>query len=359
VAQELNELVLAFSTHGNLAAEGLAPDDPRYEQLLRVQDASRRAAELARRMRAIGSSRIARLELVDLNDVVERFVALVRRALPVHVELDFIPGHQLGTITGDPALLEQVLLNLSINSRDAMPRGGRITIETENVLVNGKYQESHPWAKPGRYVLLTVSDDGAGMPPDVRDHAFEPFFSTKAPGRGNGLGLATVYGIVQLHRGMVHLYTEVDKGTTFKIYLPAVSRRADSVGSKLGGAVSGGTETILVAEDQEEVRNLVARILSRVGYHVLAARDGADAVRLYEDHSKDVALVLMDVAMPNLGGREASVKIRELCPDARILFTSGSTERVLSAAGADLSPLLEKPYEPDRLLRMIRRMLDE
>ncbi|HVU02125.1 MAG TPA: ATP-binding protein [Polyangiaceae bacterium] len=357
VAQELNELVLVFSTHGNLAAEGLDAEDPRREQLLRIQEASRRAAELARRLRAIGASRIARLEQVDLNDVVERFVALVRRALPRAVELDFIPGHQLGTVTADPSLLEQVLLNLCINSRDAMPRGGRIIVETENVLVNGKYQESHPWAKPGRYVLLTVSDDGVGMPAEVRDHAFEPFFTTKAPGRGAGLGLATVYGIVQLHGGMIHLYSEVEKGTTFKIYLPAVSRRADSVGTKLEGAVTGGTETILVAEDRDDVRNLVAKLLGRVGYRVLLARDGLDAVRVYGENVQEIALVLMDVAMPNLDGREAAERIRALNPDARILFTSGSTERSLAAA--ELLPLVEKPYEPDAFLRLVRKLLDD
>jgi two-component system, cell cycle sensor histidine kinase and response regulator CckA len=358
VAREFNELVLTLTTQANLAMDGLAADDPRKEQILRLQEASRRAAELARGLRAIGASRTARVEQLDLNEVVDRFVSLVRRAMPDGVELDFIPGHQLGTITADPELLEQLLLNLSINARDAMPRGGRITIETENVLINGKYQESHPWAKPGRYVLLTVSDEGLGMLEEVRERAFEPFFTTKAPGRGAGLGLATVYGIVQLHRGMIHLYSELEKGTTLKIYLPAVSRRADSVGPKLEGAVTGGSETILVAEDQDDVRRLVTRLLSRVGYQVIGARNGAEAVQLFSDHVGEVSLVLMDVMMPTLGGREASERIRLLDPDARILFTSGSTERVLSRGG-ELSPLLEKPYEPDRLLRMVRRMLDE
>jgi two-component system cell cycle sensor histidine kinase/response regulator CckA len=358
VAREFSELVLTFSTHTNLAIDGLAADDPRRKQIVHLQDASRRAAELARQLRAIGASRTARVEQVDLNEVVDRFVSLVRRAMPEGVELDFIPGHELGTITADPTLLEQVLLNLSINARDAMPFGGRITIETENVLINGKYQESHPWATPGRYVLLTVSDEGRGMPLEVRERAFEPFFTTKAPGLGAGLGLAMVYGVVQLHRGMIHLYSEQEKGTTLKIYLPAVSRRAGAVGPKLDGAVNGGSETILVAEDQEDVRRMVTRLLSRVGYRVIAARNGAEAVQLFSDHVEDISLVLMDVVMPGLGGREASERIRLLDPDARILFTSGSTERVLSQGG-ELSPLLEKPYEPDRLLRMVRRLLDE
>jgi two-component system cell cycle sensor histidine kinase/response regulator CckA len=358
LAQDFNEVVLELSTQSNLALEGLAADDPRRPQLVRLQETGRRAADLARRLRAIGASRIARVEQVDLNEIVEQFVSLVRRAMPDDVDLDFIPGHQLGTITADPALLEQVLLNLCINARDAMPRGGRITVETENVLINGNYQETHPWAKAGRYVLLTVSDQGLGMPSDVRDRAFEPFFTTKAPRRGAGLGLATVYGIVQLHSGMIHLYSELQKGTTLKIYLPAVSRRADSVGPKIDGAVSGGTETILVAEDQDDVRRLVIRLLSRVGYHVITARNGLEAVQLFSDHVDDIALVLMDVVMPELGGREASERIRLLDPDVRILFTSGSTERVL-AQGGELSPVLEKPYEPDRLLRMVRRMLDE
>ncbi len=358
LARDFDEIVLELSTHSNLALEGLAAEDARRPQIVRLQEAGRRATDLARRLRAIGASRVARVEQVDLNKVVEHFVSLVRRAMPEDVELDFIPGHELGTITADPALLEQVLLNLCINARDAMPRGGRITVETENVLVSGKYQETHPGAKPGRYVLLTVSDEGLGMTPEVRERAFEPFFTTKATGRGTGLGLATVYSVVQLHNGMTHLYSELGRGTTLKIYLPAVSRRADSVGPKLDGSVSGGTETILVAENQEDVRRLVVRLLSRAGYHVIAARSGVEAVQFFSDHVEEIALVLMDVVMPELGGREASERIRLLDPDARILFTSGSTERMLSHGG-ELTPVLKKPYEPDRLLRMVRDLLDE
>jgi PAS domain S-box-containing protein len=358
LAEEFAELVLSISTHADLAIEELTPDDPRRDHLMPLQDTSRRVAEMVRRLRALGASRSARVELLELNEVVDRFVNLVRRAMPRDVELDFIPGHQLASIAADPALLDQVLLNLCVNARDALPRGGRITIETQNVLVNGKYRESHPWATPGRYVLLTVADDGVGMPEEVRERAFEPFFTTKAPINGSGLGLATVYAIVQLHRGMVHLYSEIGHGTTLKVYLPAASRRADAVGSKISGAVMGGHEVILVAEDQEDLRRLVSRLLERAGYRVLAACDGSEAVRLYGAHLDEISLVLMDVAMPNLGGREAAARIRLLDPNARILFASGSSERLLSPSG-ELSPLLEKPYEPDQLLRTVRRMLDD
>jgi signal transduction histidine kinase len=357
LAEEFADLVLALSTHADLALEGLGLEDPRRDHLSRLQETSRRAAEMARRLRAIGASRSARVELLEVNDVVERFVALVRRAMPQDVELDFIPGHQLASIAADPALVDQVLLNLCINARDALPRGGRITLETENVLVNGKYRETHPWATPGRYVLITVADDGVGMPEDVRERAFEPFFTTKAPMNGAGLGLATVYAIVQLHRGMVHLYSDVGHGTTLKVYLPAASRRADVVGSKISGAVMGGHEVVLVAEDQDDLRRLVCRLLERAGYTVLAACDGLQAAQLYREHQDQVALVLMDISMPNLGGREAAERIRAMNPQARVLFASGSPEHILSAGG-DLSPLLEKPYEPDLLLRSVRRMLD-
>jgi two-component system cell cycle sensor histidine kinase/response regulator CckA len=358
LAEEFAELVLSLSTHADLAMEGLSFEDPRRDHLARLQETSRRAAEMARRLRAIGASRSARVELLEVNEVVERFVGLVRRAMPQDVDLDFIPGHQLASIAADPALLDQVLLNLCINARDALPRGGRITIETENVLVNGKYRESHPWATPGRYVLLTVADDGVGMPEEVRDRAFEPFFTTKAPLNGAGLGLAIVYAIVQLHRGMVHLYSEIGHGTTLRVYLPAASRRADVVGSKIAGAVMGGNEVILVAEDQEDLRRLVSKLLERAGYGVLVASDGAEAVELFSRHREQIALVLLDVAMPNLGGREAAERIRSMDPNARILFASGSTERLLSTGG-EISPLLEKPYEPDLLLRTVRRILDD
>jgi len=358
LAEEFAELVLAFSTHSDLALEGLGLEDPRRDHLSRLQDTSRRAAEMARRLRSIGASRSARVELLEVNDVVERFVALVRRAMPQNVELDFIPGHQLASIAADPALVDQVLLNLCINARDALPRGGRITLETQNVLVNGKYRETHPWATSGRYVLVTVSDDGVGMPEEVRERAFEPFFTTKAPVNGTGLGLATVYAIVQLHRGMVHLYSEVGRGTTLKVYLPAASRRADVVGSKITGAVKGGNEVVLVAEDQEDLRRLVCRLLERAGYTVLTAADGLEAVQVYREHQDQIALVLMDIAMPKLGGREAADRIRAMNSRARVLYASGSPDHVLSSRG-HLFPLLEKPYEPDLLLRSVRRILDE
>jgi len=328
-----------------------------------MQDTARRLGDLGRRVGAIGGARVARVELVALNEVVERFVTLVRGALPKDIEVDFIPGHELSSVTADPALLDQLLLNLCLNSRDALPRGGRITVETENVLVNGKFRESHPWAKPGRYVLLTVSDDGVGMRREIRERAFEPFFTTKAPGTGVGLGLATVYGIVQLHRGLLHLYTEVGRGTTVKVYLPAVERKAERVGPKLDGAVSGGTETILVAEDHDIVRGVVTRILERAGYDVITACDGEECIRLYHEHRERVALVLMDVVMPGLDGPAASARLKILHPGVKVLFASGSTERAISASVAaspdhEIGPVVPKPYEPDSLLRKIRSMLD-
>jgi two-component system cell cycle sensor histidine kinase/response regulator CckA len=344
IALEFDALVGSLSADVRRCLDGLAPGDPRREHAVGLQDSVRRLADLSRRLGTMRASRLARFELVELNDVVERFVSLVRRAMPHEVELDFVPGLELSPITADPALLEQLLMYLAVNARDALPEGGRITIATEDVILDDGYREAHPWAKPGRYVLLSVSDDGIGMAPDVRERAFEPLFTTKAQGRGAGLGLATVYAIVQAHGGMIHLESEIGSGTTVQVYLPSAKRHADCVGPGTAGAATGGAETLLVAEDEDDVRKLVVRLLSRAGYRVLEATDGAEAIRLFGEHT-EVALVLLDVVMPNLR------------PDVKILFTSGWSER-LAGEGDAVDPMLPKPYEPDRLLRMIRRVLD-
>jgi CheY-like chemotaxis protein len=238
-----------------------------------------------------------------------------------------------------------------------MPEGGRITIETENVLVNGEYTRTHPWARPGRYVILTVTDTGVGMDAEIRKHLFEPFFTTKEQGKGTGLGLATVYGIVQQHQGLLHVYSEVGKGSTFKVYLPVVERLAAEVGSKVDTAVPGGNETILVAEDEELVRAVVVRILSNAGYEVLVATNGLDAVRLFKQQAERIPLVILDVIMPKLNGPEAAALIRGARQDVRVLFTSGYTDAALSESDK-LDLLLPKPFEPDKLLRTVRDLLD-
>ena len=256
--------------------------------------------------------------------------------------------------------MEQVLMNLCVNARDAMPQGGKLMIETENVLIDSDYVVTHPWANPGRYVLLSITDTGCGMESEQVDQIFEPFFTTKRTGEGTGLGLATVYGIVKQHNGYIHAYSEVDNGTMFKIYLPMIERRAAEVAHSVEGSVVGGTETILVAEDDESVLKLCSHILRNAGYTVLTAKDGEEAVRVFEDHADDIDLALFDVVMPRLGGEKAMTRILKQRPGMRHLYASGYSENAVHTNFVQKKglQLIGKPYQPETLLRAVREALD-
>jgi two-component system cell cycle sensor histidine kinase/response regulator CckA len=290
--------------------------------------------------------------------VVQDFLRILERVIPAHIQTDFVAGTGLPKLQIDPHQLEQVLMNLALNSRDAMPNGGRLTIETQQVVVNRDYRRAHPWAKAGRYILLTVADTGTGMPAHVVERVFEPFFTTKPKGEGTGLGLAVTWGIVQQHSGMVHCYSEVGIGTSFKIYLPAAEQAASNVGRKVTGAVPRGTERILVADDQPHVLAVIKRILSQAGYAVTAVANGADAVEAAATEHFD--LHILDAVMPILSGRESCERIRAARPDARFLFSSGYGGDALPASFLnDLAiEMIPKPFDPDTLLRAVRATLD-
>jgi len=283
---------------------------------------------------------------------------MARRLLPETIEIDLIEGNGLPLVEGDISQMDQVFLNLLINARDAMSSGGHLTIESQQVLVNGRYAATHPWAKPGRYVLVTITDTGVGMSREVQERVFEPFFTTKGPRVGTGLGLAVVYGIVRQHRGMVHCYSEVGVGTSFKVYLPAMEQLAVDVGTKLQRQPTGGLERILLAEDDEHVRAIAVRILERAGYAVRAVEDGEAACRTAAKESFD--LVILDVVMPGLSCRDILARLSALHPTLPVILSSGY------AAGANTSVLtqqtgfdmLTKPYDPDRMLHAVRSALD-
>jgi CheY-like chemotaxis protein len=258
----------------------------------------------------------------------------------------------------DASQLEQVLMNLAINARDAMPNGGRLLVETEQVVVNGDYRRAHPWAKSGRYVLLTVTDTGVGMSADVRDRLFEPFFTTKNPGEGTGLGLAVVWGIVQQHGGMIHCYSELGHGTSFKIYFPAAEQAASRVGSKIPKPLPRGVERILIADDQPHVLFVMKRALENAGYQVTTAPDGNAA--LSTGLAQDFDLYLFDAIMPGMSGRAVCEQIRAQKPAARFLFASGYGAETLPAAFLDDLGirLIPKPLDPETLIRAVREVLD-
>lgn len=359
VAHDFNNLLLAILANAELAMAGVSGSSQAAEHLSEIESAGRRAADLTKQLLAFSRGQQFRPVPVDLNQLIQSLMKMVRRLLPENIVIDLIPGHNLACVSADPGQLEQVIVNLCVNARDAMERGGQLTIETENVLVNARYCETHTWARPGRYVLLSVTDTGSGMTAEVRERAFEPFFTTKGPQQGTGLGLSTVYGIVQQHGGMVSIYSELGQGTTFKVYLPADSRLATDVGSKLQPVPPSGQELILLAEDDERVRKAVVQILQRAGYRTIAAADGRDAVRLLREQPEPVHLVILDVVMPELGGPETWQLMREVQPNLRAIFTSGYADRRYLKRLPPDADVLGKPFRAEDLLRHIRKRIDE
>jgi PAS domain S-box-containing protein len=359
IAHDFNNLLLAILANAELALQSTPQSAELTEYLTEIEGAGRRAADLTKQLLAFSRRQPLRPVPIDLNQLIRGLMKMVRRLLPESIAVDLIPGHKLASVSADPNQLEQVILNLCVNARDAMERGGQLTIETENVLINGQFTDLHPWARPGRYVLLSVTDTGVGMAPEVRERVFEPFFTTKGAHQGTGLGLSTVYGIVQQHDGMIHVYSEPGVGTTFKVYLPADSRLAADIGAKLEAAFPRGEETILLAEDDARVRRVGIQILQRAGYRTIAATNGLEAVRLLRESEGPVHLVLLDLVMPEQGGPETWEQMRGLRPRLRVLFTSGyADDRYRKLLPPD-AEVLAKPFRTEDLLRRIRKKLDE
>jgi signal transduction histidine kinase/ActR/RegA family two-component response regulator len=357
IAHDFNNLLTVI----RMSAEELGRDSLTAAQradLELIGDSERSASKLTQKLLVLGRKQALAMESLDINDVVNSFNRLLSRLLPANIEIDFIAGASLPRVQLDASQLEQVLMNLAINARDAMPDGGRLVIETQQVVVNGDYRRAHPWARSGRYVLLTVTDTGVGMSAEVRDRLFEPFFTTKSPGEGTGLGLAVVWGIVQQHGGMIHCYSEVGHGTAFKLYFPAAEQSASRVGSKVPRAIPRGVERILLADDQPHVLFVMKRALEGAGYQVTAVADGTAALEAASAQEFD--LYLLDAIMPGLSGRAVCEQIRAQKPRARFLFASGYNAETLPAAFLeDLGiRLIPKPLDPETLLRTVREVLD-
>ena len=284
---------------------------------------------------------------------------MVDRVLGEQIAIQFVPAPDLPAVGADRGMVEQVLMNLCVNARDAMPGGGTLTIETGDVTIDQDFADRHAWAVPGRYAQLSVTDSGAGMDPGTLDRAFEPFFSTKPPGAGTGLGLATVYGIVKQHRGMVRAYSEPGRGSVFHVYIPLSTRPTRAPASPASRRRSvGGHETILVAEDDAGVRELAQQILEKAGYRVLLAANGREAVALFARHAADVHLLLLDVVMPDLSGTDAMDLMRRIRPEIPVIFSSGYNDLAVHPTPKAREAFLHKPFGRDDLLRAIREALD-
>lgn len=359
IAHDFNNLLQAILANAELALESKPSAGDVVECLSEIERAGTRAAELTTQLLAFSRRQPLRPVPVDLNRLLGGLMKMLRRLLPESIVIEFIPGQDLASVNADPSQLEQVIVNLCVNARDAMEHGGQLKLETQNVSANETYCESHPWAKPGRYALLRVTDTGVGMTPEVRERIFEPFFTTKGPQQGTGLGLSTVYGIVQQHDGVIHVHSEPALGSTFEIYLPADSRLPADLEDEVAAAPPRGHETILLAEDDERVRRVTVQMLQRAGYRPIVAADGPEAVRLLREGKEPVQLVLLDLVMPQLSGPEAWEQMRALRPGLRVLFMSGHADdryRQRLPPGAEV---LDKPFRRLELLRRLRKKLDE
>ena len=360
VAHDFNNLLQVINGYTALTLAELDKNHPAREFVQEVVKAGERARTLVSQLLSFSRQQIINPVDLDLNEVIENLMKMIRRVIGEHIQYEFIPGHNLGTIHADWGQMEQVLINLCLNSRDALPQGGRITIETENVFIDNEYARTHSGSSPGRYTLLSVSDNGCGMDKKTMDSIFNPFFTTKPTGEGTGLGMSTVYGIVKQHHGEIQVYSEPDKGTIFKIYMPIVQRRAVHVSREVNGPVPTGTETILVAEDDEMVLSLTRETLTIAGYNVIEAGNGPKALELFNGSPEKISLLMLDVVMPGLGGKEVYDKIRETHPDVPALFSSGYSHNAVHTGfvlDKDLN-FIQKPFSPDTLLRKIRKMLD-
>ncbi|MGO8786710.1 MAG: PAS domain S-box protein [Terriglobia bacterium] len=361
IAHDFNNLLTIINGYSEVVLDALNANDPLRCHMEEVKKASDRAARLTRQLLAFGRQQVLAARALDLNALVADVERMLRRLIGEDIELVLVPGAALGTVKADPGQIEQILVNLAVNARDAMPEGGRLVIETANVELDDAYAHSHTVVTPGRYVMLAISDTGFGMDAATQAHIFEPFFTTKESGKGTGLGLSTVYGIVKQSGGYIWVYSEPGAGATFKIYLPSVEEAAESVPvSEARERPFGGSETILLVEDDASVRDLAARILQQQGYKVLESKSPEDALQTAEHYQAPIALLLTDVVLPNMSGRKVAEHLALLRPSMKVLYMSGYTDDAVVRNGVleANTAFLQKPFSPASLTRKVREVLD-
>jgi PAS domain S-box-containing protein len=360
IAHDFNNLLTVITSYSDLLLEDLGKDDPKRDDVEQVRKAAEGAASLTRQLLAFSRQQVLAPRVVSLNAVVDSLQKILRRVIGEDVELATALAPDLGAVKADVGQLEQVLMNLTVNARDAMPTGGKLTIETANVEHDPAYARAREGAAVSRFVMLAVTDTGVGMDEATKARIFEPFFTTKEAGKGTGLGLATVYGIVNQSGGFIWVYSEPGNGTSFKIYLPRVDAPVEGERATGSGSVPRGTETVLLVEDAAAVRAVAKQVLERQGYTVLEAPHGEAALHLAQKHRGPIHLLLTDVVMPVLSGRQLAEQLAPLRPDMKVLYASGYTDDSVVRHGILESgtAYLQKPFTPDSLARKVREVLD-
>jgi len=362
IAHDFNNLLTAIIGYTDLVLNNFGDNNPLSADILEIKKAGQRAAKLTSQLLAFSRKQVLRPRVLDLNDVVSDMDKMLRRLIGADIELITLFGPELGHVRVDPGGIEQIIMNLAVNARDAMPQGGRLTVETTNVELDDAYARKHIAVKPGPYVMLAVSDNGSGMDAETQSHLFEPFFTTKELGKGTGLGLSTVYGIVKQSGGNIWVYSEPGEGTVFKIYLPRVTEAIETWESSIKDQTDKltGTETVLVVEDESAVRNLVRNVLQRNGYTVLDANHGEEALRIAIRHEGIIHVMVTDVVLPHMSGRQLAQRMATIRSDIKVLYMSGYTDNAIVRHGVlDLGiAFLQKPFTTEALLRKVREVLD-
>ena len=363
VAHDFNNILTVIMGNASLALMEVGKDNTLRQEIEEIRKAGERAASLTRQLLAFSRKQIVQPKILDINELLTDIEIMLGRLIGENVELLTIQAPALWRVEIDPGQIEQVIINLAINARDAMLQGGKLTIETDNVDLNENYFREHgiEGKKSGRYVVLAVSDTGNGMDKETQEHIFEPFFTTKEVGKGTGLGLSTIYGIVKQNNGFIWVYSEPGQGTTFKVYLPEVKKDADLEKKEQTPVDNpGGSETVLIVEDNDLLRNFAQKALRGYGYRVMDAENGEDALRVCKEHDGQIDLMITDVVMPKMGGREAAERLRPLYPQMKVIYMSGYTDNAIVHHGV-LEPglnFLEKPFTPEGLARKAREVLD-
>jgi PAS domain S-box-containing protein len=363
IAHDFNNLLMVILGYSEFLLDRLGPDPALRTPAQEIAGAAQRASTLTRQLLAFSRKQMLAPKILDLNGVVTENFKMLTRMIGEDIDLVMVPGADLGAVRADAGQIEQVIMNLAVNARDAMPSGGKLTLETSNVSLDEDYARFHAPLQPGNYVMLAISDTGAGMDAETQSHIFEPFFTTKGT-KGTGLGLSTVYGIVKQSGGYIWVYSELGKGTTFKIYLPRIADTAESVAHMIAPketpGAEPGAETILLVEDEANLRYLARQFLEKQGYRVIEAADGAVAMQIAVAHEGVIHLLLTDVIMPGLNGREVAQRISEIRPNVKVLYMSGYTENVIGHNGMlDAGVrLLQKPFNLRDLKDRVREVLD-